>query len=70
MNYFKWDVFILSFIKAVCSDDYRQCMYVLFGTNFSKMFCGPMWSLEPTCQGDVIPGKIRDPLKVKEFGCM
>ncbi len=38
-------------------------MYVLFGT---KMFCGPMWSKEPSCQGDRgnTPGSIQDPLKV------
>ena len=31
----------------------------------SKMFCGPMWSHEPTCQAAVITGKGRDPLKVE-----
>ncbi len=41
-------------------------MYVLFGTKFSKMFCGPMWSKEASCQDDGgnTPGSIEDPLKV------
>ena len=28
-----------------------QSMYVLFGTKWSKLFCGPLWSVESTEQG-------------------
>ena len=34
-------------------DDYRgwlQSMYILFGTKWSKLFCGPLWSNEQTGQ--------------------
>ena len=53
--------------QAVCSRDYEQwlqTMYTLFGTKFSKLFCGPMWSQAPTSQGGETLGPSQDPLKV------
>ena len=38
-------------------------MYILFGTKFSKIFCGPMWTKDPTAQGCATIGS-RDPLMV------
>ena len=41
-------------LQVVCPEDYEQwlvSMYSLFGTKFSKMLRGPMWSKESTCQG-------------------
>ena len=37
----------------VCTDDYLewlQSMYIFFGTKWSKLHCGPLWSGQPTEQ--------------------
>ena len=39
-------------------------MYVLFGSKCIKLFCGPMWSSEPTEQGSASVDVCRDPVKV------
>ena len=39
-------------------------MYVLFGSKWSKLFCGPLWSIEATEQGSSSIDGSRDPLKV------
>ena len=49
-------------------EDWLQTMYVLFGTKFSKIFCGPMWSYDVTYQGvepDTVLADVRDPLQVR-----
>lgn len=42
------------FYKQIsCPSDYRQwllTMYILFGTKWAKIFCGPMWSYVPIMQ--------------------
>lgn len=42
-------------------------MYVLFGTKFSKLFCGPMWSINSTDQGSALvdPSMEKNPLEVE-----
>ena len=50
-----------SLLQIFCSDDYHDwllTMYSLFGTKFSKLFCGPMWST------DANSSKRMDPLEV------
>lgn len=40
-----------------CPSDYRlwlQTMYVLFGSKWAKIFCGPMWSHAPIMQAGAI----------------
>jgi hypothetical protein len=47
-------------------EDYRswlQTMYVLFGSKCIKLFCGPMWSSEPTEQGSASVDNCRDPVR-------
>ena len=46
--------------------DWLQTMYVLFGTKFSKIFCGPMWSYDVTNQSEMICTQLdcQDPLQV------
>ena len=41
-------------------------MYVLFGTKFSKLFCGPMWSVNSTDQSSALVDSTRgkNPLEV------
>lgn len=54
-------------MQIVCPDDYRswlETMYVLFGTKFSKIFGGPMWSKDPTSQGSSNTTTAHDPLLV------
>lgn len=37
----------------ICTDDYQdwlQTMYIMFGTKWSKLFCGPLTSVEGTEQ--------------------
>lgn len=41
-----------------------QSMYVLFGTKWSKLFCGPLWSVEATEQGSSSASNSLDPLTV------
>ncbi len=60
---------IVSFLKLHCPEDYKQwleTMYSLFGSKWSKLHCGPMYSIESTEQGS---GRERDDafnrLKVK-----
>ena len=39
----------------VCTDDYLewlQSIYILFGTKWSKIHCGPLWSSQPTDQNN------------------
>ena len=40
-------------MQISCPDDYRQwlvSMFSLFGTNFVKLYSGPMWRVETTLQ--------------------
>ena len=57
---------IISYV--FCPEEYKdwlQTMYVLFGTKFSKIFCGPMWSCDMTNQSvDTVLAEVRDPLQV------
>lgn len=42
-------------------------MYVLFGTKWSKLFCGPLRNVESTEQGSSAAQKTLDPLTVRTF---
>ncbi len=57
-----------TFMQVNCPkeyDDWLQSMYVLFGSKFSKIFCGPMWSVISTSQGAGNLATDQDPLMVK-----
>ena len=41
-----------------------QSMYVLFGTKWPKLFCGPLWSVESTEQCSSSAQVALDPLTV------
>lgn len=43
---------------------YIETMYIMFGTKFCKLFCGPMWTKDPTSQGSVNMESSHDPLTV------
>ena len=50
-----------------CPDDYRQwlvSMFSLFGTKFLKLYSGPMWRVETTCQDQNAPLASKVPVKV------
>ena len=60
-------------MKIRCPDDYRQwlvSMFSLFGTKWVKLFCGPMFKVEATNQGDstYTSPDLMDPLQVSG-GC-
>lgn len=43
--------------QVKCPPDYRarlQTLYILFGTKFSKIFSGPLWSHAPIMQAENI----------------
>lgn len=48
--------FCLLVFQIKCPLDYRlwlETMYILFGSKWSKIFCGPMWSHAPIMQAEV-----------------
>ena len=54
-------------MQAVCSEGYEKwlvSMYSLFGTKFSKMLCGPMWSQVSTTQTGQENVVFLDPIQV------
>ena len=55
-------------MQVSCPKDYEQwlqTMYVLFGTKFSKIFRGPMWSCDSINQGTgYMLAEVQDPLQV------
>ena len=59
---------IIILLQVFCPTEYEdwlQTMYVLFGTKFAKIFCGPMWSCDVTNQSmDTVLTDVRDPLQV------